>query len=108
MDIQQLVQAMTPQIYENLRTAVELGKWPDGKPLSAEQKSHSLQAVLMYQARVEQSEQHMTVGRNGEVVQKSRQELKQEFDEALGKTKQSSEQDALDPNTIARFKQDDI
>ena len=115
MDIQQLVQAMTPQIYENLRTAVEIGKWPDGKALSEEQKSNSLQAVLMYQAKVEQSEQHMTVGRDGEVVQKSRQELKKEFDKALGKTQvEDTPQRAADKsspddlNTIARFKQDDI
>ena len=111
MDIQQLVRAMTPQIYENLRTAVEIGKWPDGKALTEEQKSNSLQAVLMYQSRVEQSEQHMTIGKNGEVVQKSRSQLKQEFDKALGKdtTSEAAKQSSADDlNTIARFKQNDI
>ncbi len=111
VDIQQLVQAMTPAIYENLRTAVEIGKWPDGNPLTNEQKSNSLQAVLMYQAKVEQSEQHMTIGQNGEVVQKSRQQLKKEFENALNnnETKDAAEQSSLhDKNTIARFKQDDI
>jgi uncharacterized protein YeaC (DUF1315 family) len=111
VNIHQLVEAMTPQIYENLRTAVEIGKWPDGNPLSEEQKSNSLQAVLMYQARVEQSEEHMTIGKNGEVVQKSRSELKKEFDKALGKdTKpETAEQSSThDLNTIARFKQYDI
>lgn len=102
---------MTPVIYENLRTAVETGKWPDGKALTDEQKSHSLQAVLMYQAKVEQSNEHMTVGKNGEVVTKSRQTLKQEFERELNK---NSIQDTVeqgspqDKNTIARFKQDDI
>jgi hypothetical protein len=119
VNIQQLIQAMTPQIYENLRTAVEIGKWPDGNPLTEEQKSNSLRAVLMYQATVEQSEQHMTIGKNGEVVQKSRSQLKKEFDKALGKeetheTKQETKQETAeqssthDLNTIARFKQDDI
>jgi uncharacterized protein YeaC (DUF1315 family) len=115
VNIQQLIQAMTPQIYENLRTAVEIGKWPDGNPLTEEQKGNSLRAVLMYQATVEQSEQHMTIGRNGEVVQKSRSQLKKEFDKALGKdethdtTQESAEQSSThDLNTIARFKQDDI
>ena len=111
MDIQQLVQAMTPQIYENLRTAVEIGKWPDGKSLTDEQKSNSLQAVLMYQAKVQQSDEHMTIGGDGEVVQKSRQELKREFDKALGKTVPDDAADKSSPqdlNTIARFKQDDI
>ena len=111
MDIQQLVQAMTPAIYDNLRTAVEIGKWPDGKSLTDEQKNNSLQAVLMYQAKVEKSEQHMTIGENGEVVQKSRQQLKKEFENALNNNteKDTAEQSSpQDKNTIARFKQDDI
>ena len=116
MDIQQLVQAMTPEVYENLRNAVETGKWPDGKALSEEQKSNSMQAVLMYQAKVEQSDQHMTVGKNGEVVQKSRQQLQQDFanaldKDALDKNKTQDAAEASSPqdlNTIARFKQDDI
>lgn len=102
---------MTPHIYENLRTAVELGKWPDGTPLSDEQKSNSLQAVLMYQAKVEQSDEHMTIGSDGEVVQKSRQELKREFDKASGKdVAEDADEQSIpqDLNTIARFKQDDI
>ena len=120
MDIQQLVKAMTPEVYENLRNAVETGKWPDGNALSEEQKSNSMQAVLMYQAQVEQSDQHMTIGKNGEVVQKSRQQLQQDFANALDKDPdkndldKDSTQDATvssspqDLNTIARFKQDDI
>jgi uncharacterized protein YeaC (DUF1315 family) len=111
VNIQQLVEAMTPQIYENLRTAVEIGKWSDGNLLSEEQKSNSLQAVLMNQAKVEQSEEHMTIGKNGEVVHKSCSELKKEFDKALGKDakQETAEQSSThDLNTIARFKQDDI
>jgi uncharacterized protein YeaC (DUF1315 family) len=97
MDVQQLVQAMTPQIYENLRNAVETGKWPDGTRLSDEQKENSLQAVLLYQSRIEQSEQHMTIGKDGEVVQKSKSQLRQEL-----------QQEATNQSPIARFKQDDI
>lgn len=111
MDIQQLVQAMTPAVYENLRSAVETGKWADGKPLSDEQKNNSLQAVLMYQSKVEKSEQHMTIGQDGKVVQKSRQQLKKEFDRVLKQdlNEEAVERnEALDGNTIARFKQDDI
>jgi uncharacterized protein YeaC (DUF1315 family) len=111
VDIQQLVQAMTPEVYENLRSAVETGKWPDGTPLNEEQRSNSMQAVLMYQATVEQSDQHMTVGKNGEVVQKSRQQLKQDFANALNKENTPDAAVSSGPqdlNTIARFKQDDI
>lgn len=48
MDYRQLIDAMTPEIYRNLRRAVEIGRWPDGKPLSAEQRSESLQALIAW------------------------------------------------------------
>lgn len=97
MQVEHLVAAMTPQIYDNLRRAVETGKWPDGKALSAEQKENSMQAVLLYQARFEQSDQHMTIGKDGEIVQKSRAQLQQELKQA-----------AANEVPIARFKKDDI
>jgi len=59
--------------------AVELGKWPDGVKLTPEQKEYSLQAVMLYQARHNVDAQHMTVGTDGQIVTKSKQELKQQF-----------------------------
>lgn len=97
MQVEQLVAAMTPEVYENLQRAVETGKWPDGNPLSEEQKENSMQAVLLYQAKIERSEQHMTIGKDGEIVQKSRSELQQELKQA-----------ASNEVPIARFKKDDI
>ncbi|MEI7252402.1 DUF1315 family protein, partial [Pectobacterium versatile] len=38
MELNDLIDAMTPEIYQRLVTAVELGKWPDGVALTAEQK----------------------------------------------------------------------
>jgi len=97
MNIDVLVASMTPEIYERLRSAVETGKWPDGTPLNEEQKASSMQAVMLYQAKIEKSSEHMTVGESGEIVHKS----KSDFKRAL-----NDKQD--DENTIARFKQDDI
>lgn len=97
MQVEQLLAAMTPQVYENLRSAVETGKWPDGNPLSLEQKENAMQAVLLYQAKYEQNDQHMTIGKDGEIVQKSRAQLQQEM-------KQASSNEV----PIARFKKDDI
>ena len=97
MNVEQLVAAMTPEIYENLKKAVETGKWPDGRALNEEQKENSLQAVLLYQAKIERSNEHMTIGDNGEVVHKSKSELRQELKQALH-----------NEAPIARFKQDDI
>ncbi|MGD9660971.1 MAG: YeaC family protein [Porticoccaceae bacterium] len=48
MDYQQLISTMTPDIYENLKRAVELGKWPNGERLSPEQRETCLQAVIAY------------------------------------------------------------
>jgi uncharacterized protein len=48
MDYQQLVESMTPEIYQRLKEAVEKGKWPDGKPVSAAQREHCLQAMIIW------------------------------------------------------------
>ncbi len=36
MDLEQILQAMTPEVYQRLMTAVEIGKWPDGTVLTPE------------------------------------------------------------------------
>lgn len=51
MDFQKLIESITPEIYNNLKRAVELGKWPDGSSLTSEQKEHSFQAIIAYDAR---------------------------------------------------------
>ncbi|WP_144395229.1 YeaC family protein [Pleionea sediminis] len=50
MNLDQLIKAMTPEIYHNMKTAVELGKWPDGTKLTDEQKETAIQAVMIYDA----------------------------------------------------------
>ncbi len=51
MDIKQLIDSITPEIYENLKRSIELGKWPDGRGLSQEQKEHSMQAIIAYEEK---------------------------------------------------------
>lgn len=48
-DYSQAIADMTPNIYQRLKSAVELGKWPDGRLLTAEQKATSLQAIIAYE-----------------------------------------------------------
>lgn len=79
MEINELVASMTPEVYERLATAVETGKWPDGVALTPEQKENSLQLVMLWQARHNTEAQHMTIDTNGQVVMKSKQQLKEEF-----------------------------
>ncbi|GAB2954130.1 YeaC family protein [Hafnia psychrotolerans] len=79
MEINELVDVMTPEIFQRLAQAVELGKWPDGVALTSEQKDNSLQMVMLYQARHNTEAQHMSIGTDGQIVTKSKQELKQQF-----------------------------
>ena len=79
MDFEQVINSMTPDIYQRLVTAVELGKWPDGIALTPEQKENSLQLVMLWQARHNTDAQHMTIDTQGQMVMKSKQQLKEDF-----------------------------
>ncbi len=79
MDFEQVINSMTPDIYQRLVTAVELGKWPDGVALTPEQKENSLQLVMLWQARHNTDTQHMTIDTQGQMVMKSKQQLKEDF-----------------------------
>ena len=81
MNIEQLVAGMTPEIFANLQTAVETGKWANGQSLTDEQKDNALQAVMLYQAKIAKTNEHMTIGENGEMVHKSKSELRRELSE---------------------------
>ncbi|WP_437891188.1 YeaC family protein [Phytobacter sp. V91] len=79
MDLDQVINSMTPEIYQRLVTAVELGKWPDGVALTPEQKENSLQLVMLWQAKHNTQAQHMTIDTQGQMVMKTKQQLKEEF-----------------------------
>lgn len=49
--VEELIGAMTPEIYEKLRTAIELGKWQDGARLTPEQLEHCMEVMILYEAR---------------------------------------------------------
>ena len=49
MNIEEIYSALTPDIYEKFKTAIEIGKWPDGKVLTDEQKTTCMQAVIAYE-----------------------------------------------------------
>ena len=79
MEVNELISMVTPEIYQRISTAVELGKWPDGVALTDEQKEHCMQIVLLLQAKNNHTPEHMTVGTNGQITMKSKQELKAQF-----------------------------
>ncbi|MFP1728573.1 YeaC family protein [Lonsdalea quercina] len=79
MQIEDVLNAMTPEIYQRLATAVELGKWPDGVALTAEQKDNAMQMVLLWQSRHNVEADHMSINQQGKIEIKSKQALKQRF-----------------------------
>ena len=48
MDYLKMIETMSPELYSRLKRSVELGKWPDGRPLTAAQREHALQAVIAW------------------------------------------------------------
>lgn len=51
MNFEQLINRIDADTYERLKTAVELGKWPNGERLSPQQRELSMQAVIAYETR---------------------------------------------------------
>ncbi|UYZ84042.1 YeaC family protein [Entomomonas sp. E2T0] len=47
----EMIEKITPEIYQNLKQSVELGKWPNGKPLTAEQRETCLQAIIAWELK---------------------------------------------------------
>ncbi len=51
MDYETLIDRLSPELVERLRRGIETGRWPDGKALTEEQRAHSLQAIIAWDAR---------------------------------------------------------
>ena len=47
----EMIENITPEIYQSLKLAVEIGKWPDGRKLTQEQKELTLQAMIAWETR---------------------------------------------------------
>ena len=48
MDYQQLIETMSPDIFQSLKRSLETGKWPDGKPMTPAQRESAMQAVIAW------------------------------------------------------------
>jgi len=49
VSFQQVAQNLTPEVYLNLKQSLQVGKWPDGKELTKEQKVICMEAILTYE-----------------------------------------------------------
>ena len=48
--VNELVESLTPSIVSDLKQAIELGKFPDGRVVSREQKELMIEATILYDA----------------------------------------------------------
>lgn len=60
MTYEELIQAMTPDMHQSLKRAIEIGKWPDGRKLSQDQLDICMRAVVAYD--LEKMPEHDRVG----------------------------------------------
>lgn len=58
MTLQQLIASLTPEVYANLQRAIEIGKWPDGRVLTKEQRELCMQAVIAWEHKHLPPEEH--------------------------------------------------
>ncbi len=57
-NVQELLDSLTPEMYKQLKQAVELGKWPNGQSLQQEQRELCMQAVIAYEKKNLAPEEH--------------------------------------------------
>jgi uncharacterized protein len=48
MPFDKLITQLTPETYANLKTAVEIGRWPNGDKLTPTQREDAMQLVIAY------------------------------------------------------------
>ncbi len=91
MDLIQLVDTMSEEMYLRLKCAAETGKWPEGTQVDKEQQLSAVQITMAYQAKHLNSDQTLSISPKGEMIIKTKSELRSDFPPAL------------DSNDIARF-----
>jgi uncharacterized protein YeaC (DUF1315 family) len=51
MSFEKLINNITPEIHISLKRAIEIGRWPDGRSLTQEQKELCMEAVISFEQR---------------------------------------------------------
>lgn len=51
MELDKVINGITPEVYASLKNAVELGKWDNGIKLTQEQIENSLQLIIAYDTK---------------------------------------------------------
>ncbi|WP_194755669.1 YeaC family protein [Aliidiomarina indica] len=95
MQYDDVLRAVTPDIYERMKEAVETGRWPDGQKLTESQRENAMEIVMVYQARRLNQTDHFSIDSKGELVFKTKGDLRRELRDRAGLPSDDAE--------IARF-----
>ncbi|MGB0936040.1 MAG: YeaC family protein [Colwellia sp.] len=76
MNLQETITNMPESMYQRLKCAAETGKWPEGTPVDKAQRATALQLTMAYQAKMQHNDEMLTIGPNGEIVTKTKREIK--------------------------------
>ncbi len=49
MEFQNLLKQITPEIYRVMKESLELSRWPNGEKVTADQREHTLQALIAWE-----------------------------------------------------------
>lgn len=49
MTVDELIKAMTPDVFQNMKSALELSRWPDGRKMDSDQKVLCMEALIRYE-----------------------------------------------------------
>lgn len=97
-------------MYTRLKCAAETGKWPEGTVVDQAQRDTALQLTMAYQAMHENSDEMLTIGSNGHIVEKNKRQLKAAFsrnNESVISDKDNKTSQA-DADNIAYFSNDQL
>lgn len=47
--VDDLIKTMTPEVFQNMKGALELSRWPDGRKMDKEQKVLCMEALIRYE-----------------------------------------------------------
>jgi uncharacterized protein YeaC (DUF1315 family) len=81
LNITEYAKNISPSLYLQLKQSVETGKWSDGKPLNDNQKAESLQLIMAYQSLHNDTPEHFSIAKGGEIFMEKKSVLKKQFSE---------------------------
>ena len=71
-EVEELLASMNQQIRDQLSQSVELGKWPDGRKLTEQQKENSLQAVILWDSvNGQETDEPFKVMKGGKLIKQA-------------------------------------